>query len=110
MVLKNMILIRYPEYQERGIATFCDDWTQNSVITVWSYKPAMSIDILYTYVAEYCLLLIEKNTEVIVESRNFHLRVPDVTIDNLRNAIHKLVNLPGRIWPPLTHWPLDISD
>lgn len=113
MVLMNMIRIRYPEYEKSDqiyIATFCDDWTQNDIITIWSKKPAMSIEILYTYVAEYCLLLIEKNTEVIVESKNFTLRVTDVTTDNLRNAIHRLVKLPGRIWPPLTNWPLDIRD
>ena len=68
-VIDNMLRIRYQtdvtdEHDTIGIATFSANWTNSDLVEVWSTRPPMSVELLYTYVADYCDLLIEnRNTQ-----------------------------------------------
>lgn len=111
-IIKGYLYIRYTsdDHNDNYIVMFYNDWTRSDEITIWSRKPEMFVRLLYTYVAEYCDLLIEKNKDIIIENRDKSVQIRHSNSKNLRHAIHTLVKLPGRIWPPLTSWPIDILE
>ena len=104
----NMIRLRYePNDNTSDYIGITSGWILSQKVTLWSSKPSMSVELLYTYVADHCDLLIEKGQQIVIESSTDMICSQYENTKQLQTAVHKLVKLPGLTWP-MTLWPLQV--